>query len=262
MTIDQPAPVVPALAATILLVRDGAEGLEVLMMERHSKASFASGATAFPGGRVEASDKLLIPHCPPAAGADLPPRIAAIREAYEECRVLLARPAAGAEILSAAGVDAFAKAHDRAGDFLGAVVAERLMLATDLLFPFAHWITPALSPKRFDTYFFLAVAPEGQAPRHDGNEAVDALWMTPPRALAESAAGQRQVLFVTHVMLHQLIKATSTREAVTIARARPIVTVTPDVVEGPDGVSFHLPAEAGFDIAGIPRAVTKPRQSP
>jgi 8-oxo-dGTP pyrophosphatase MutT (NUDIX family) len=165
------APVVPRLSATLLLARDGAAGIEVLMVRRHDASSFAAGAVVFPGGVVneEDGDARL---CARWHGLDrLPPTlapacVAAIRETFEECGVLLARRAGGAPIVGAVHAALVARhqtavaAH--AAAWLDMIVAEDLELACADLVPFAHWITPEARPKRFDTHFFLARAPYGR----------------------------------------------------------------------------------------------------
>src|SRR5258708_18742483 len=102
MTNDTPKPAIPRLAATLLLLRDGAAGLEVLMTARHEEAGFAAGALVFPGGKVDPIDAALAAYCPAAPDLDeaaLVLRIAAIRETFEECGILLARQ--GGALLSA-----------------------------------------------------------------------------------------------------------------------------------------------------------------
>ena len=161
-------PTVPRPASTILLLRDGPSGLETFMVVRHHEIDFASGALVFPGGRMEAADVGLAAE---RARADplAPFKVAAIREAFEECGLLLARAEGEDAIVPAAR----AAGLDRAAPFCDLMARERLVPALDALVPFAHWITPDFVPKRFDTHFFLALAPEDQILAHDGREAVD-----------------------------------------------------------------------------------------
>jgi 8-oxo-dGTP pyrophosphatase MutT (NUDIX family) len=220
-----PAP--PRPAATILLLRDGRAGLEVLMVARAREVDFASGALVFPGGRVDPEDHALADSADPLGHF----RVAAIREAWEECGLLLARPG------RVRGEGAFA-AH----------LAER-GLAPDAagLVRFAHWITPAHSPKRFDTHFFLARAPEGQAPVHDGREAVEALFLPPAEAVAEAEAGRRTLVFATRLNLLRLARYRSVKEAFAAAETHPIVTVCPQPIADAEGnVMLKIPEEAGY----------------
>jgi 8-oxo-dGTP pyrophosphatase MutT (NUDIX family) len=183
MTDTAKNPATPRAASTILLLRDGPTGLEVFMVVRHHEIDFASGALVFPGGRMEAADAELAREGAPFAdgldGTARALRIAAIREAFEECGVLLARPAGEERFVPAER----ASALDRSAPFAGLMARERLLPATDALVPFARWITPAFLPKRFDTHFFLALAPPDHALAHDGRETVDSLWIAPRDAL-------------------------------------------------------------------------------
>lgn len=222
-------PVIARPAATLLMLRDGPAGLEVLMICRAREVDFASGALVFPGGRVEPSDAHLAPQGDPLGAF----RIAAIREAWEESGLLLAHPPGLAE----AGESPF-HAH---------LHAMGLSPSHAALTPFAHWITPAHSPKRFDTHFFLAHAPEGQDALHDGHEAVEALWIRPEEAVAEAEAGRRTLVFATRLNLLRLARHRSAEEALEAARAAPIVTVTPEPIpDGAGGTLLRIPEAAGY----------------
>lgn len=223
-------------ASTVLLLRDGPDGLEVFMVVRHASNDFASGALVFPGGRVEASDAVL-------AGGDEAGafRVAAVRETWEECGVLLAAP----------GTPPVAD-----GEF-AAMLAQR-GLVPDLggLAHFAHWITPVPVPKRFDTHFFLAIAPGDQDALHDGQEAVDSVWIRPRDALAAAESGARKVVFPTRMNLTKLARHDSVADAFAAARAAPVVTVLPEQRITPEGRVLRIPAAAGYGgeefLAGDP----------
>ena len=242
------APAAPRPAATIVLMRDRPAGLEVFMVVRHHEIDFASGALVFPGGRMEPVDAELAENCRrgrPRLESDDdslgPFKIAAIREAYEECGLLLARPQ-GDERLVAAGRVA---ALDRTAPFVALMSSEGLIPATDLLVPFARWITPAFLPKRFDTHFFLALAPPEQALAHDGREAVDSIWISPREALAERGR-KFTVLFPTERNLWKLARHADAASALAAARAAPVVTVEPERIEVDGGPGLRIPAEAGY----------------
>lgn len=223
-------------ASTVLLLRDGAQGLEVFMVVRHHQIDFASGALVFPGGRVEPGDLTL-------AGGDeaVAFRIAAIRETWEECGVLLGCPGAP---------------PPAAGDFAAMLAARGLVPDCTALAHFAHWITPVPVPKRFDTHFFLAAAPADQDAVHDGGEAVDSVWIRPRDALAEAEAGTKKIVFPTRMNLTKLGRSNSVAEAFAAARARPVVTVLPQQRNTPEGRYLRIPAEADYGgeefLAGDP----------
>ncbi len=156
---------VPLPASTVLLLRDGTAGLEVFMVTRHQKSSFLGGALVFPGGGVDPGDGDPR-HAAGAAGIpaeDLVYRIAAIREVFEETGMLLACRSGERGLL---GPDALAPIEARhrnrlnAGEigFAALLEQEGLVAAPALLVPFAHWITPAVLPKRFDTRFYAVRA--------------------------------------------------------------------------------------------------------
>ena len=260
MTSNTPTPVTPRLAATLLLLRDGSDGLEVLMISRHEEAGFAAGALVFPGGKVDPVDAALAAHCP-ASGLDpaaLVLRIAAIRETFEECGILLARNAGA--LLSAERLAALLARHVTTdAGFATLVAAAGLELATDDLVPYAHWITPVDRPKRFDTHFFLAPAAHDQIAVHDGREAVDAVWTTPQAVLAGADAARIKLVFATRMNLVKLARSRNVAEAIAAARNAPIVTVTPVIEKTGAGPFINIPEAAGyggarFAAGDIPRA--------
>ena len=238
-------------AATVLLVRDGANGLEVFMVVRHHKIDFASGALVFPGGSVDPGDYANAAH--PAlssANAGLDERgralrVAAIRETFEECGVLLARPR-GADALIDGERCAAIGAQAKGRSFAELIAAEDLSLALDALTPFAHWITPPIMPKRFDTHFYIAAAPRDQLARHDGEELVDSTWINPLRALAEADAGTFTMVLPTRLNVQMLSESPDAASALAAARTRRIVTVEPKAVRTEAGFELSIPSEAGY----------------
>lgn len=257
-----PEPALPRPSATVLLLRDGARGLEVLMVERHHEIDFVAGALVFPGGRVDEADASPALGARCAGVATLPAeqralRVAAIRETFEEAGVLLARRRGSPDLIDAEalrGIEARHRSALLAGDVTLAEVAERedLELACDCLVPFAHWITPLFMPKRFDTWFYLVEAPPDQVALHDGHESVDSLWITPEGADAERSAGRRSIIFPTLLNLRKLGRAGSVAEAFAAARREPIVTVLPRVEQRDDTPTMVLPAGAGYEVVEAP----------
>ena len=248
------APVTPIPAATLLLLRDGPTGLEVLMTARHDAAGFAAGATVFPGGKLDKEDRELLAMGGASALDECARalRVAAIRETFEECGLLLARPEPGAPILSHAALVKLLEARGNTEGFAALVRAARLDLATDLLVPFAHWITPADRSKRFDTHFFLAPAPADQVARHDGREAVEVRWIAPQDAIAAADRGQLKLVIATRMNLLKLGRAKSVAAALEAARSSEVVTVEPKLVETPAGPMFSIPAAADYGITAVP----------
>ena len=248
---------VPAVpAATTLLVRDHPE-FQVLMVKRHHQIDFAGGALVFPGGKTHAGDHdpAWIDHI---ATADTGPeqralRIAAIREAYEETGILMARHAGGEHFQ---GSLAAAEARDEIArdsrSFLDLVASLRLRLDLDAPAVFARWITPTMMPKRFDTWFYIAHAPADQLALCDGHETVDAEWIAPAEALRLGEAGERTVIFPTRMNLKLLAEATSATDAISRATSRPLVTVLPKVVERDGARSLIIPEDAGYGAVAEP----------
>ena len=150
-------------AATILMVRDVPGGLEVFMVVRHHQIDFASGALVFPGGKVDAADRLdhLKSHCRTSqnlSDREYAFRLAAIREAYEESGILLARRRGADSYVSSQELAAMEKwrdgLNDRSATLIDIASAEDLEFDLDALGHYAHWITPDMMPKRFDTHFY------------------------------------------------------------------------------------------------------------
>ena len=247
-------------AATILLLRD-APAFEVLMIERHADISFAGGALVFPGGKIDAgdADDRWADHCDGLASAapeERAPRIAAIREAFEETGVLLARGADGAMASDAA---AAALDHWRgpveaeSARFLEMVAGAGLRLACDALHLFARWQPPKTVPfRRYHTWFFAAAAPADQRAREDGNEATEALWTSPQAALDARDAGARKMIFPTARNVELLNKSASVQDVFDDAAERPIAPIEPRLVKR-DGKAFlSIPDGLGYPVTEEP----------
>lgn len=243
MTIDQPA--TPRPASTVLLLRDDTvAGLEVFMVERHHKIGFAAAARVFPGGRVDDSDNAMADDIKEAF------RVAAIRETFEESGILLARPHGSSALIAPDHLSKLQAARPAVNSgeiqFADLLTSEKLTLATDMLVPFAHWITPVNYPKRYDTHFFLAPAPEDHIGEHDGHESVDSLWISPAHALSDADAGRGKLEFATRRNLEKLARWTTTNDALKAARNAQIVTVLP-VLSGPEAnPNATIPVDADY----------------
>lgn len=248
----------PRLSATILLMRHGAGAPEVLMVKRHYEIDFAAGALVFPGGKAASGDT--DPGWDARTDGDYGPvqqdaRIAAIREAYEESGILLARHRSdrgpGAPLV---GLDIAEKLapHRAAVDrgelpFLDIILEHDLVLALDRLVHFGHWITPVIMPKRFDTHFYIATAPLGQIAAHDGRETTDAVWLSAEEALAQEKSGQATIIFPTRMNLVKLAQAKSLDQAEKMYAEQPVVTVLPEPGRTEAGEPcLFIPEEAGY----------------
>ena len=196
----EPAPLTSA--ATVLLLRDTARGVEVLMTRRSMTASFAPGAYVFPGGAIDALDAgahNLSTRRTTQSDSHLTQAIAAIRESFEELGVLLARHRDGSHVTTA---DIAALARD--APFAAQCQARGLTLAGCDVFVLAHWITDRDLPRRFDVPFLVARMPDGQEPVADEAEQFEPEWIRPADALARHAAGNFFIIFPTIRTLERL----------------------------------------------------------
>lgn len=241
-------------SATILMLRSDESPLEVFMVVRHHQIDFASGALVFPGGKVDDRDGLVRDRCsgPSKDDYELTLQVAAIREAFEECGILLARPNGQNQLIDGKRLQTLehyrqplAVGEMGIGEFLE---REDLILACDKLVPFAHWVTPEMMPKRFDTHFYLAIAPEDHLAIHDGHESVDSVWISPKDALQGAADGTYTVIFPTRLNVEMLATSHSVADAIKDADARRIVTVLPWMEQRTDGNYICLPEEAGYAV--------------
>ena len=244
----------PVPAATILIVRDGPSGLEVFMVKRHHQIDFVAGALVFPGGKANKGDfdAELSEFSDGGEGWNAEMRAlgaAAIREAFEESGILFAREAGCPVFVTSerlAGLEPYRHPLEKGEiTLLEMLRKERLRIAYDVLAHFAHWITPDNMPKRFDTHFFVAAAPNGHAGSHDGRESVDSIWISPAEAIADRK--KWNVIFPTKLNLMKLAKSKSVAEALAAADAHKPLTVTPWVEQGENGPILKIRDDAGYE---------------
>lgn len=210
----EPAPARPA--ATILLLRRGGKHadrkLEVLLVKRNEGARFMPGVWVFPGGRVEADELITgVSGSDTDVDADeLAHRAAAIRELAEEANI-------------------------------------QLDLSSELIL-WSRWITPEPVPIRFDTRFYLALAPAHSPPQADGSEVVDAAWMNPQEALDRGEAGEIELVFPTIKQLESLAPYATADEAMDAARATTVEPIMPTVVEDDSDLGWRMlmPGDEGY----------------
>lgn len=245
----------PRPAASILLLRDGSDGLEVLLARRSDHGDFP-GLHVFPGGLVDAGDRDAALHVhatlPEEAatallpGVELPQAwlLAGIREAFEECGVLLAgRLPPAAELR-----EARRRLLARECSFAQLVAGAGIRPDTAALGLFSHWVTPEGIPRRYDTRFFVAAMPPGQEAAADGREAVSLDWYTPAAALAAHERGEIRLIFPT---IRNLMLLGNWRDSAAVLedcrRPRAVPVMLPRMVPGPAGVRLLLPGDAGYD---------------
>jgi recombination protein RecT len=192
----------PLPAATVLLLRDTHDGIEVLMTRRSLQASFAPGAYVFPGGGIDAADSSSHHLAERRATQDdqrLTQAIAAIRESFEELGVLLAKEADGKPVSS--------QTHSllsRSENFAEQCLSHGLTLSANEVYVLAHWVTDRDLPRRFDVPFLVARMPEQQVPVADEKEQFEPVWVSPSMALSRHAAGDFFIIFPTIRTLEKL----------------------------------------------------------
>ncbi|HEY3671072.1 MAG TPA: NUDIX domain-containing protein [Acidimicrobiia bacterium] len=198
-------PAIPA--ATVVLLRDGADGVETLMLRRNSKLAFAGGAWVFPGGRIDPEDY---------PGGEVSDDADAV--------ITAARNAAAREAMEEAGL---------------AVDASSLVW-------FAHWTPGAIATRRFATWFFVGTAPEGRVVVDDG-EIHEHQWIRPADAIARRESGEIELIPPTWVTLHKLADASSTDEVIADARARDPEVFLTHITRVDGGVASIWQGDAAYD---------------
>jgi 8-oxo-dGTP pyrophosphatase MutT (NUDIX family) len=246
-------PLLPRPAATVMLIRDTADGIKVFLMRRHSAMDFVAGVMVFPGGGVDDRDRNAdIAWFGPEPDwwaerfrvePDLAEALvcAAARETFEESGVLFAGPADDPDgIVGDASIyrEQRAALEDKSLSFGEFLRKENLVLRADLLRPWANWVTPKEErTRRYDTYFFVGALPEGQRADGDNTESDRAEWATPQAAIAEFEAGRCFLLPPTWTQLDSLNAHTV---AEVLAVERQIVTVQPNLEIDGDNWIFEF----------------------
>ena len=259
--------ITPVPSATVTLVRDSDGGLEVLMMQRRLQSSFVPGMYVFPGGSIDNEDhaaelqSLCAPMDDAAASATLGVErgglaywVAVIRESFEEAGLLIANDEAGRLVtLDTPELVERYRGHRHELNqgqrgLIDILRTERLTLAVDQLVYFAHWITPVGSPRRYDTRFFVGVAPPAQAPLHDNQETISHVWVRPRQAIDPGKKDEFKMRFPTKRTLEEFAAYESVAALMQGMRAkRDIPTILPRMKEGGGRV---LPGEPGYKSAG------------
>jgi len=238
-------------SASILIIRDGEEHpeygtLEILMVKRHHNIKFAGGAYVFPGGKLDEADRVLENKCEFYADPNIPEsfrgmRYAALREVFEETGLIVGKfkgdhvAEQTRKKLDEQYRDQFLEGNLTLENFLD---QSGVTLSLEDCLPFAHWITPEQYPKRYDTRFFLCVAPSGQVASPDGHEIVETKWVKPLDMVLDA---QKTLMFPTLMNLKKIGRSKSVAEALRRARNDKIVAIRPELVKGKKGVFRIIP---------------------
>lgn len=258
-------PAVPREAATVVLLREARDGdgaaAEAYLLRRVGTMAFAPGAHVFPGGSVDRRD---LDHTAgwvgpspqvwaDRLGVDVPLArgllCAAVRETFEESGVLLAGPTADTVVDDTTGDDWESDRQavcDRAVSLAELLERRRLVLRSDLLRAWAHWITPAFEPRRYSTYFFVAALPEGQRTRVVGGEADHVAWLRPDVALEAYRRGEISLLPPTAVTLAELAGYHAVAPALDSSAARDLDPRLPKIAWTEEGAFLVLPGDPWY----------------
>ena len=270
---DEPRVAEPAPAATVLVLRDAPAGIEIFMVRRHAGTAFMAGADVFPGGRVDDGDRDApserwcdgIDRAAAHLG-DLRPHdavayhVAAVRELFEEAGILLARDRQRrfVRLSDAERHGRFTRhrrdVHSGVRSLREVIEAEGLRVALDALVPYAHWVTPPIDVRRFDTRFFIVRMPPGQTPAHDDIETTHSAWVTPAGAIARCRRGDTSLPLPTWTTLRELEAFRTVADALAWARGRRINRCEPQLVECGERKLLVLP--------GDPLSSEPPREPP
>lgn len=261
-------------AATVILLRDSAAGPEIFMVRRNAGTSFMAGQHVFPGGKVEGADQQPVDsgwfvgadraalHWP-----DLLPdqavayHVAAARELFEEAGVLLARGTTGGLVSLADAADAARFTVHRRAVLAGTLTLDALMaretlrLALDTLLPWAHWVTPPVTTRRFDTRFFVARLPPDQTPVHDEAETTDGEWTSAAGALDNARRGNIVLPPPTWMTLRELEAFRSVDEILASAPARDKQRREPLLAEQDGSRMMIMPGDPEY---GVDTSVSAP----
>jgi 8-oxo-dGTP pyrophosphatase MutT (NUDIX family) len=243
---------IPRPAATVLTLREAPDGYEILMLRRNVRSEFMAGVFVFPGGAVDETDA----HAPVYGlsdevassrlardGGGLAFYVASLRELFEEAGLLIACDENGHEVRFTTPEDlerlgSYRRAlNAREVTFSDVMRREGILLDLRGVSYLSHWITPVGPPRRYDTYFFVVLAPEGQPATHDANETVADRWTRPSEALLAQN-------------LEAIAHFSTAAEVVAYARALgPVAAVLPRIAERGGAMVILLPGDEGYDEA-------------
>lgn len=254
-------------AATVLLLRPAEGGFEIFMVRRSGKSRFMPDAMVFPGGRLDDADgaAATLSRCDlsPEAGAarlgcehGLALLVAGLRETFEEAGVLLANGPDGAPLTfsgeEAARLERRREALNKGECAFSSILEEMdLTLRTSACQYVAHWITPDVEPRRYDTRFLMVEAPLDQAPSHDGHETTAGAWMSPAQALASCEAGEILLAPPTLRVLLTLAPLRSVAEALALREGVMPPTIQPQALAEAEAITLVMPGDPDFVGGGV-----------
>jgi len=257
----------PRPAATVLTLRDGTEGYELLMLRRNLNSDFVGGAYVFPGGGVDANDagpraqRLAYGMTDETASkrlnlaeGGLAYYVACLRELFEEAGLLIACDGDGGAValdepvLRSRLVQYRREVNAGTLGFVEMMERENLHLDLRGLEYIAHWVTPVGPPRRYDTRFFVALAPVNQVATHDAGETVADQWVRPVDALAAHERGELEMIFPTIKNLENIAHFATPADVMARARSlTDIPCVLPKIFNSKEGIRIVMPGEPGFD---------------
>jgi 8-oxo-dGTP pyrophosphatase MutT (NUDIX family) len=265
------SPATPLDASTVILLREtpSANPFEVLLMPRHSKQNFMGNAFVYPGGQLDEEDcnPKLADYASGMSAEEAKRRLnepdisderalglffAAVRETFEESGVLLAVPVSGGSIdftdpeIRKRFAPYRHMIHQHEMTLLDLAKKEKLVFSLDQLTPFAHWITPEIELRRFDTRFLLARMPSGQAAVHDAMEMTETLWTTPEDAFLKQKSGEILLMPPTLKTLEEMAQFSSVSKLFSFASSRNIQTVLPQVLSDGEVFGVKLPHDPEY----------------
>jgi 8-oxo-dGTP pyrophosphatase MutT (NUDIX family) len=223
--------------------------MEAMLMRRHRTSGFVPGAWVFPGGRVDEADALE-DYWPTGVAVETPAApfwVAAVREVFEETGVLLADSDDGTPLQHLRHSDALSRwrselLEDRVS-LLEVLRDLRARLALDDVVHLAHWVTPLVEPRRYDTHFFLARLPDDGDVTADPREMTDAQWLRPRAALDRFEQGELPMVFPTVRVLESLAPYATVQDATHALRGNVVRTIMPRLVRVQDGIAFLIDEE-------------------
>ncbi|MBB6521588.1 NUDIX hydrolase [Pseudoteredinibacter isoporae] len=239
-------------SASVILLRSGGDGLELFMLKRNEQLSFSPGLWVFPGGALEQSEAAVIEQGS-ADEIDAAFKLAAIRETFEESRVLLVKNDQGA-LPTQEEYQNFYRQHDWPSlgdgfDFSNEISKNHWQADTGSLTHISTWTTPVQAKKRFLTRFYLRFMPEGQMPESDGSETTEARWQKLSELKDLIDQGELKLMFPTEMNISWLSQFQNKETLLEALEEHTPPDVMPRMEKHPEGVMLNIPIEAGYGIS-------------